>query len=79
MDRNRLDQKAGAALIRSMTGDRELPPELVTEIAERTDGVPLFVGELTRAVLEAGATGVERAVCTAPLPGLAVPPTCTLR
>jgi predicted ATPase len=72
---NRLDHKAGAALIRSMTGDRELPPELVTEIAERTDGVPLFVEELTKAVLEAGATGVERAVSTAPLPGLAVPPT----
>jgi class 3 adenylate cyclase/predicted ATPase len=72
---NRLDREAGAALIRSMTGDRGLPPELVAEIAERTDGVPLFVEELTKAVLEAGATGVERAVSTAPLPGLAVPPT----
>jgi class 3 adenylate cyclase/predicted ATPase len=72
---NRLDHEAGAALIRSMTGDRGLPPELVTEIAERTDGVPLFVEELTKAVLEAGATGVERAVSTAPVPGLAVPPT----
>jgi predicted ATPase len=37
--------------------------------------VPLFVEELTKAVLEAGVAGVERAVSAAPLPGLAVPPT----
>lgn len=72
---NRLDQSAGAALIRSMTGNRTLPSEIVNEIAERTDGVPLFVEELTKAVLEAGADGVARAVSAAPLPGLAVPPT----
>ena len=70
---NRLDHNAGAALIQSMTGDRRLPPELVTEIAERTDGVPLFVEEMTKAVLEAGATGVKHAISIAPLPVLAVP------
>jgi class 3 adenylate cyclase/predicted ATPase len=72
---NRLDQSAGAALIRSMIGARTLSSELVDEIAERTDGVPLFVEELTKAVLEAGAAGVARAVSAAPLPGLAVPTT----
>jgi class 3 adenylate cyclase/predicted ATPase len=72
---NRLDHSAGAALVRSMFGNRTLPSELVDEIAERTDGVPLFVEELTKAVLEAGADGVARAVSTAPQPGLAVPPT----
>jgi class 3 adenylate cyclase/predicted ATPase len=72
---NRLDQSAGAALIRSVAGNRTLPSEVVDEIAERTDGVPLFVEELTKAVLEAGAAGVARAVTAAPLPGLAVPPT----
>nr|WP_283817015.1 AAA family ATPase [Bradyrhizobium sp. AUGA SZCCT0283] len=72
---NRLDQSAGAALVRSMVGNRTLPSELVDEIAERTDGVPLFVEELTKAVLETGADGVARTVSAAPLPGLAVPPT----
>jgi predicted ATPase/class 3 adenylate cyclase len=72
---NRLDQSAGTALIRSMIGDRTLPDELVDEIAERTDGVPLFVEEMTKAVLEAGAAGVARAISAAPLPGLAVPST----
>ena len=72
---NRLDQSAGAALIRSMIGARTLSSQLVDEIAERTDGVPLFVEELTKAVLEAGAAGVARAVSAAQLPGLAVPTT----
>jgi class 3 adenylate cyclase/predicted ATPase len=72
---NRLDHSAGVALVRSMSGNRTLPSELVDEIAERTDGVPLFVEELTKAVLEAGADGVARAVSAAPLPWLAVPPT----
>lgn len=72
---NRLDHTAGAALIRNMTGDRTLPSELVEEIAERTDGVPLFVEELTKAVLEAGADGGAQAISAAPLPRLAVPPT----
>jgi class 3 adenylate cyclase/predicted ATPase len=72
---NRLDQSAGAALIRSVAGNRALPSEVVNEIAERTDGVPLFVEELTKAVLEAGGAEVARVVSAAPLPGLAVPPT----
>ncbi|QIO32290.2 ATP-binding protein [Bradyrhizobium sp. 1(2017)] len=72
---NHLDQRAGAALIRSVAGVRTLPDEIVNEIAERTDGVPLFVEELTKAVLEAGPDGIARAVSAAPLPGLAVPAT----
>jgi class 3 adenylate cyclase/predicted ATPase len=72
---NRLDQSAGAALIRSVAGARTLPSEIVNEIAERTDGVPLFVEELTKAVLEASPDGIARAVSAAPLPGLAVPAT----
>jgi class 3 adenylate cyclase/predicted ATPase len=72
---NRLDQSAGAALIRSVAGNQTLPSEVVDEIAERTDGVPLFVEELTKAVLEAGPAEIARAVSAVPLPGLAVPPT----
>jgi len=54
----RLDRRDSATLIRriaSTLGTVALPPELVEEIVERTDGVPLFAEELTRAVLEAGA------------------------
>lgn len=72
---NRLDQGAGVALIRSMMGSRTLPAELVDEIAARTDGVPLFLEELTKAVLEADPAGVARAVSAAALPRLAVPAT----
>jgi class 3 adenylate cyclase/predicted ATPase len=71
----RLGHLAGTALIRSMIGDCGLPPEIVTEIAGRTDGVPLFIEEMTKAVIESGAAGVELAVSIAPRPGLAVPST----
>ena len=72
---NRLDQSAGAALIRSVAGARTLPGEIVSEIAERTDGVPLFVEELTKAVLEASPDRIAQAVSATPLLGLEVPPT----
>ncbi len=72
---NRLDQSAGVELIRSVAGAPMLPSEIVNEIAGRTDGVPLFVEELTKAVLEASPDGLARAASAAPLPALAVPPT----
>ncbi|WP_342739464.1 AAA family ATPase [Bradyrhizobium sp. B117] len=72
---NRLDQNAGAALIRSVAGVRTLPTEIVNEISERTDGIPLFVEELTKAVLEASPEEIPRAISFAPLPGVAVPAT----
>ncbi|WP_257453712.1 protein kinase domain-containing protein [Archangium lipolyticum] len=43
-------------LVRWMAGNRELPEETVHQLAARTDGVPLFVEELTRMVLEQGAS-----------------------
>lgn len=72
---NRLDQSAGAALIRSVAGCQILPSEVTNEIAKRTDGVPLFVEELTKAVLEAGPLGVARGISGSPGPGFAVPST----
>src|SRR4051794_13640520 len=51
----RLDRQDTAAMVTSVAGNAALPPEIVAEIAERTDGIPLFVEELTKAVLEAGA------------------------
>jgi predicted ATPase len=52
----RLDRRDGEALVERITGNSAvLPSDIVTEIVERTDGVPLFVEELTKAVLETGA------------------------
>ena len=45
---NRLDPNQGARFGRDCTGGKALPPEVLAEIVARTDGVPLFVQELTR-------------------------------
>lgn len=51
---NRLAPNQGTRLIEAVTGGKALPPEVLAEILLRTDGVPLFVQELTRSVLESG-------------------------
>jgi hypothetical protein len=52
---NRLDRAEGVALVRRIAGNEDLPDEIVAEIVERSDGVPLFVEELTKSALESGA------------------------
>ncbi len=52
-----------------------LPPDVVDEIVERTDRVPLFVEELTKAVVEAGADRGYVSISTVPPSSLAVPAT----
>ena len=49
---NRLAERDVSALVRELAGNALLDTEIVEEIVARTDGVPLFVEELTRAVLE---------------------------
>lgn len=73
----RLPDASVAAMIRSVTGGRELPADVVNTIVERTDGVPLFVEELTRMVLESGYLQLEggRYELAGPLPPLAIPAT----
>jgi DNA-binding winged helix-turn-helix (wHTH) protein/predicted ATPase len=51
---NRLDRRDRAALVAQVVGGKALPDEVIDQIAERTDGVPLFVEELTKNVLESG-------------------------
>jgi class 3 adenylate cyclase/predicted ATPase len=51
---NRLDRREGAALVQRVAGTGKLSSDVVAAIIERTDGVPLFVEELTKAVLEGG-------------------------
>jgi class 3 adenylate cyclase len=53
---NRLDRRDRTALLMQIAGAKALPDEVVCQVADRTDGVPLFVEELTKSVLESGVT-----------------------
>ena len=71
----RLDRRTGAAMVESIAGNAAMSSEVAAEIVERADGVPLFVEELTKAVLEAGGRGegVEKTLAGAVSPSAAVP------
>jgi class 3 adenylate cyclase/tetratricopeptide (TPR) repeat protein len=71
---NRLGEREAAAIIARLVGNKTLPADVMAEIVERTDGIPLFVEEMTKAVLEAESEGAaRRTVAAAPSPALAVP------
>ena len=74
---NRLEKKQVGALIRHMAGDRQLPPEVLDHILIKADGVPLYVEELTKTVLESSLLqkSTDRYVLTGPLSGVAIPAT----
>lgn len=52
---NRLDWRDRNTMVTQIAGDRVLPGEVVDQLADRTDGVPLFIEELTKSVLETDA------------------------
>jgi class 3 adenylate cyclase/predicted ATPase/ABC-type transport system involved in cytochrome c biogenesis ATPase subunit len=73
----RLDRVQAKTLVARVAGGRELPAEVLAQIVAKTDGVPLFVEELTKHVLESGLL-VEGPDCyrlDGPLPPLAIPST----
>ena len=71
---NRLGEREITAMIDRVTGNKALPENIRQDIIERTDGVPLFVEEMTKAVLEAESEGEARQTTAAvPSPALAVP------
>src|SRR5215469_8319987 len=71
---NRLAEPEADAMINRIVGDRLLSASVRQDIIERTDGIPLFVEEMTKAVLEAGSeTAAELAIAAVPSPALAVP------
>ena len=62
-------------MIDGVIGNKLLPANIRQHIIERTDGIPLFVEEMTRAVLEAkDEEAAERTVAAVPSPSIAVPP-----
>jgi class 3 adenylate cyclase len=68
---NRLAGGEGTMLVERLAGYAGLSRETLNEIVERADGVPLFVEELTKAVLETN----DRVLAASALPELAIPPT----
>jgi class 3 adenylate cyclase/predicted ATPase len=74
---NRLARRQGAELVARVTGGRVLPQEVLEQILSHTDGVPLFMEELTKSVLESKLLREEgdRYILEAPLPALAIPAT----
>jgi class 3 adenylate cyclase/predicted ATPase len=74
---NRFGRAEGQAIAERITGGKSLPAQVMSRILEQTDGVPLFVEELTKTVLEAGILReeAEHYVLDGPLPALAIPAT----
>jgi hypothetical protein len=68
-------------MIAGVTGGKALPDAIAAQIIDRTDGVPLFVEELTKAVVESGMlTDIgDRYTATGPMPALAIPASCRPR
>jgi class 3 adenylate cyclase/predicted ATPase len=73
----RLGRRQGADLVARVTGAKPLPVEIVEQIVSRTDGIPLFVEELTKTVLESDllADAGDHYELSGPLPPLAIPTT----
>jgi class 3 adenylate cyclase/tetratricopeptide (TPR) repeat protein len=74
---DRLDRQDTRALVEQVTIGRELPDEMMKQIIDRTDGIPLFVEELTKTILESGllVEDAGRLSLDRPLPPLAIPAT----
>jgi tetratricopeptide (TPR) repeat protein len=74
---NRLPPRQRAEMIAHVTGGKALPKEISNQIVERTDGVPLFIEELTKSVVETGLVtdAGESYVGTGPAVSLAIPTT----
>ena len=77
---NRLGEGEAAAIVARLAGNKMLPAVVTAEIVERTDGVPLFAEEMTKAVLEAEGEGAAlRTAAVVPSLSLGAPQAYTLR
>ena len=74
---SRLTRRHGSDIALRVTGGKVLPAEVLEQIVSRTDGVPLFIEELTKAVVESGLLqdAGGRLELTGPLPPRAIPTT----
>ncbi len=74
---SRLTRRQASVIALRVTGGKVLPAEVLEQIVSRTDGVPLFVEELTKAVVESGLLqdAGSRFELTGPLPPRTIPAT----
>jgi predicted ATPase len=73
----RLTRRDGNAIVAGLAGGKTLPEPVLDEIVARTDGIPLFVEELTKTVLESELLqdAGDHFELAGPLPPLAIPST----
>jgi predicted ATPase len=72
---NRLDQCQAAAILEAIASDVPLPTPVKAEIVERAEGVPLFVEELTKSILESGGSQAPHFASAIPLAAPTIPST----
>lgn len=74
---NRLGKDQIISMVEKLSGGKKVPIQLITLIAERTDGVPLFVEELTKTILESGVLrdDGQSLILDGPLDAMAIPAT----
>ena len=72
---SRLPRRLRAEMIMHVTGGKALPKEIADQITDRTDGVPLFIEELTKSVIESGlvAASGDHYLASGPVAPLAIP------
>jgi class 3 adenylate cyclase len=77
LELDRLGEREAMALVDTVTGGKSLPIEVLCRILDHTDGIPLFIEELTKTVLEGGLLREEPSgyALAGPLPPLAIPST----
>jgi predicted ATPase len=77
LDVKRLPSDAAATLTRQVAQGKSLPAQVMAEVVAKTDGVPLFIEELTKMVLDSGLLEErpDRYALTGPVPPLAIPNT----
>ena len=78
---SRLGRRESAALTERVAGDKTLPTEILDRVVEHTDGIPLFIEELTKTLLEGGVLkeGDERYLRGDAMPALAIPSSLRIR
>ncbi len=74
---SRLTRRHGLAIVDQVTGGKSLPPQVLEQILMKTDGIPLFVEELTKTVMESGllTDAGDHFELSGPLPPFAIPAT----
>lgn len=74
---SRLARRDVAAIVDNVTGGKSLPPQVLEHVLAKTDGIPLFVEELTKTIVESGLLRDEgeRFDLAGPLPPFAIPAT----